>query len=288
MTEAASTLGPIEPTGLTADGVPLEDVLEHQKASTAPDEAWTPALPTLRAQQMGLRRDLMDGFGDREELLLWCHAAAAVSMGHVPPDFAVSLVNNRWRVAACLKHQEQRDALCEYPPSERDAHGERQDVVEEILAPGFQAALRSVSRMAADYTDTEDGVENVEKQRFIAMRPRLHQHAVSQHEALCWAMGRTDRDPLTDRDSIQNWVDYCGYSCAGRLPTPVAREATSPYSDWWGALLDNESEHLTTLLAMDVLPAMIQGQRSVASDSEENPRAIDDSADVDPRPTEAF
>lgn len=272
--------------GLTDETAPLSDVLRQQDRIT--DEVgWTPALPVLQAQQTGLRKSLREGFENREEILLWTHAAAAISVGHLEPSFGRRIVSDRWRVATLLKSESDRERMCANPPSEEIARSERQSIIQADLSPRFQEALSTMRGSAADYTDDE-GVEHLDKQRFIAMRPRVHQLAVAQHETLCWALDRAERQAVQDRQSVQKWLDYAGYACAGALPDRVFQNALSPASDWWGALIADDKQHLISLLAEDMLGPMTDALYVAATNAEERPSKRDDSPDVDPTPTEAY
>lgn len=250
---------------------PLGMVLDRQTGAEKDEtSAHTPALPTLRAQQRDLRKRLRDGFDDRVDLLMWSHAAAATSTGHVPDAWFGRLLNDRWMVAACLSDESRRVKLCgDKAPDDDAAASVRLDIVQDVLSPGFQTALSSVRQRAMDHTDDGQGVKNTDKQQFLAMRPRLHQIAVAQHKALRQAFGLGDWEALSSREDVIEWSDYCGYAAAGFLSRDFTGRVASPLGEWWGSLTNDRGAELVSLLASEVLPRFNAALRVSAAESDE-------------------
>lgn len=232
----------------------------------------TPALPTLRDQQHQIRARLREGFDSRRELLQWSHATAAVSVGQVPDGWFADLINDPWVVAACLADETHREHLCgDQAPNDETAQSVRMDIIQDTLSPAFQSALGFIRRQTADYTDDKEGIRHIDKQRYLALRPRLHELAVAQHKAIRKAFGAGGYEPLGSREAVVDWADYVGYSCAGVLPADFTRTVASPLGEWWFALTQGRGATLESILAAEILPAMNQALRTAASEAEELP-----------------
>lgn len=264
------TISSSSPSSTVAGTSPLGAVLDRHIAEKDEQSAHTPALPTLRAQQRDLRERLRNGVDSRIDLLMWSHAAAATSTGHVPDGWFSDLLNDRWVVAGCLNDPDRRAALCgDRSPDAAAVESVRLDIVQDVLSPGFQTALSSVRRRAMDHTDDGQGVKNTDKQRFLAMRPRLHQIAVAQHKALRQAFGLGDWEPLSSREDVIEWSDYCGYAAAGFLSREFTSRVASPLGEWWGSLTNDRGGELVSLLAAEVLPRFNAALRVSAAESDE-------------------
>lgn len=229
-----------------------------------------PALPVLRAQQRDLREWLRAGMPARRDLLLWAHGAAAVSVGEVPDDWFSSLINDQWTVAACLSDPSDRRRLCgDAAPSASQARSRRTEIIRGTLSPAFGKALERVRTHAGDYVEDAQGIKHTDKQRFLALRPRLHQVAVEQHRALLEPFGVGEERPH-DRASVVEWADTVAYACAGgSLPSNWPRAVSMPSGEWCDALLNGRSSVLESNLAADVLPAMNEALRTAAKEADE-------------------
>lgn len=252
-------------------------VIQSNAADSEAKSAYTPVFPALRAQHRSMRTWLLDGMASRRELLMWAHACAVVAVGRVPNQWFPDLVNDRWTVAACLRDQDDREQLTDSAPNEERARSVRMDIISETLSPAFQSALAELRNHAGDYVEESGGLSHVERQRHIALRPRLSQLAEEQHTALQWPFGMGERDPLTSRADVIEWADYVGYSCAGGLANDWAQRVASPLGEWWGPLTDGRDAMLETLLAAEILPEMCRALRRAGRDSEEmgEPRPIE-------------
>lgn len=242
--------------------------MQREDDETQADSAHVPALPTLKAQQEDIRQRLRDGFESRHALLMWSHVAAAISVGRVPDTWFSDLINDQWTVAACLDDESMRVALCgDSAPTDSQVRNERTQIIQETLSPAFQRAIDVIRAQSADFTEEQDGVRHVDRQRFIAMRPRLHQAVVEQHRAL--------RTPFANgiqsqADAVE-WADNVAYAANGALSRDFSARVCSPMSQWWDALSNERGAVLDSLLAEEVLPAWNSALRTASSNAEELP-----------------
>jgi len=233
------------------------------------ESAHVPALPTLRAQQRDVRSRLRSGFESRHELLVWSHVAAAISVGRVPDEWFSHLINDQWTVAACLDSHAKRERLCgDTAPSPEEARTERTRIIQDVLSPAFQKAVDVIRAQSNDFTDDQDGVRHTDRQRFIAMRPRLHQRVVDQHRALREPFGESG---VRSRADAVEWADEVAYAASGHLPRDFTAKVVNPMSQWWTALANEQTTVLDSMLAEDVLPAWNSALRTASSNAEELP-----------------
>ncbi|MFC3476276.1 hypothetical protein [Halobacterium litoreum] len=247
----------------------LADLLEPHGDDAGHDSqhAWVPGLPTLRAQQNELVNRLRSGFETREDVFLWTHAVAALSFGHVPDAWFFELLSDRFRVAALLDDQNTRERMATHPPNDSQADFVRDSIQQATLSEAFRASRADIRATAADFTDGEGGVGDPESQRFLGMRPRLHQIAVEQHRAL-----RSAFTAFQSRRAVLDWVDHLDYATLGFLPAGFPSTVTNPSSDWWAVLRQSESSvWLQLRLAQTVLPAMNEALREAMETGTEEP-----------------
>lgn len=243
----------------------LEQLIDLQ---TETDElAYMPGLPTLRTQQAQLVELLREGFERRRDVLFWTHAVAVMSLGHIEDEWFIELLGDRYRVGALLADQDDRDELCTHPPDESAAEFIRDDIQQEHLSRAFQSARAEIRGAAADFTESGQGQNDPGRQRFIAMRPRVHQVAVAQHNALQQAFEGFD-----SRRGVLDWADYVDYATTGYLPDGFPSEVTSPLSDWWHVLTgESDGAWLESRLAETVLPAANRALRDAMLSGTEEP-----------------
>lgn len=260
---------------MSADSA-LAPLLQMQRGNSEPrdDGAWMPGLPTLRAQQNDLVDRLREGFRSRREVLLWTHAVAVVSLGNVPDGWFNELLGDRYRVGALLADQERRDALCKHPPGEDSAGYIRDDIQQHTLSGAFQRARSDIRGNASDFTQ-QSNTGDPARQRFIAMRPRVHQVAVAQHNAIQQAF-----DGFHSRREVLDWADYVDYATTGYLPVGFPGMVTSPLSDWWSILTRPSGGRggawLESRLAETVLPAANLALRNAMETGTEEPSTVSD------------
>ncbi len=249
--------------------------MQREDDETTAESAHVPALPTLRAQQADIRRRLRDGFESRHDLLIWSHVASAICVGRVPDTWFSELINDQWTVAACLQDETRRVDLCgETAPSDSQAQTERTRIVQDVLSPAFARAVDVIRAQSADFTDEQDGVRHTDRQRFIAMRPRLHQRVVDQHRALRKPFG----DGIQSQADAVEWADNVAYAASGALDRGFTSRVCSPMSQWWDALANERVAVLDSLLAEEVMPAWNSALRTASANAEELPSGTVDAS----------
>lgn len=256
----------------------LKPLLNLQPGTTdddgRPDEdaAWMPGLPTLKAQQKQLVERLREGFENRLHILMWTHAVGALSLGFVDDAWFSELLGERYYVGCLLADQADREALCGNPPDENSARFIRNKVQQDNLAPAFQRARGEIRSSSGDFIEG-GGVENPERQRFLAMRPRLHQMAVEQHEAI-----REAFTPFQSKREVLDWADDLDYATLSYLPEDFAQQVAAPASDWWYVLThDDRDVWLQLRIADTVLPAANKALRDAMESGTEAPSTMNDS-----------
>jgi hypothetical protein len=231
-------------------------------------DSYVPALDTLAQHKESLHDDLRAGFTDIRDVLLWQHAVSTATLGHVDSEWLPTVVTNRWQLATMLADADRREAITPNPPSPETAQSERLRVFQYHLLPAFNDAQSILRNRAGDYSD-QGPVEDVDRQQFVAMRPRLHQRAVDQHAVLKWAVGLDDR-PLTTHEDLLLWVSDLQDATDGFLPEGFADRVTARLGHWWDALLSEAVGcWLLSLLAQDVLPVMNEALADAAERSNE-------------------
>lgn len=232
--------------------------------------SYVPAMDALAAHKKSLREDLLDGFSDLREILLWQHALSAATLGQANSHWLSNdVLGNRWRHAALLS-DDQRHGVSPHPPDADTARSERLRIVQDHLLPAFNDATNILRDRAGDYSDggaIDD--DDVDRQEFVAMRPRLHQRASDQHAVLRWALGVSEKQ-LTSHEDVLLWVSAVQDATAGYLRSDFADDATAVMGQWRSALIsDDVSVWLLTQLADDVLPVMDTSLADAAERSNE-------------------
>lgn len=247
---------------LAADS-PLGSVLADRRS---PDDAsHVPALETLCHQQDDVRQRLSEGFDSVYDVFLWLHAAASVAVGDLPDDWAVSVIGDRFWTAALLTDSERRERLTTHPPTGDVAASVRGELRDKYLDPAFQ---RARTRLRQQSNDHDDAVEDLDRQKYLALRPRVHQVAVRQHRVLRDAMGIGPHAPLNSRTGVRDWISRVGLACGGRTGG-WADAVRAPNSEWWKLLNGEAGMYLLVRLADELLPPMNRMLRQVSVEGTE-------------------
>lgn len=267
----------------------LGQVLRMQDTELGEKRAFSPTLPTLRAQQRDLRRRFRDGFESRRDILTWAHAASAVSAGRLPDDVFTELVCDPWMVAVCLANERAREAICgENAPSIEQVRSERERVIQDSISPAYQKALGLLRDSSGDVIDRDEGVPNIDKQAFLGLRPRLHQRAVEQHRTLLAAYGEGDWGSIDTQAAAGRWADEVGYAAPGRMDPEFIGRVRSPFGEWLSAFVSGGDDTITTLLAEEVMPPFNAALRDAVDEGEEKAQKLDTSPDVETGPRNAY
>jgi len=237
-------------------------------ADAVDGQSYIPALDALANHKESLRTDLETGFEDIRDVLLWQHAVTAATLGQVNTAWFAAVFETRWELAALLADSERRARLSSKPPSDETAQGVRDALYQQYLLPAFGDAQTILRNRAGDYSDV-GAVEDVDRQQFVVMRPRLHQRAVDQHKVLRWAVGVSEK-PLTTHQDLVAWTSRLQDATDGYLPPGFADKVTARLGVWRHALLGEEVGcWLLSLLARDVLPVMQEALADAAERSNE-------------------
>lgn len=248
---------------------PLGAILELQDRDEENEGAYVPALSTVRAQQEALKKRLREGFNGRHDFLMWTHAVAAVSAGSVPNEWFSDAIGNRWLVACCLADEDDRERLCSRDVPQHIAESRREDLLHETVSPAMEKGLELLRSNSRDYTEDVGGIKQTDRQRFLGMRPRLHQIAVAQHRAILEALGHRNGG-LNDRREVADWADYVVYACGGFTPDRFSARVTAPMGQWYSDLVSpGGSVVVEFLLAEEMLPAANQALRAAVREGEE-------------------
>jgi hypothetical protein len=184
-----------------------------------------PALAQLVQDQGDLLVELLEGFGDRREILEWEQSVVIHSLGQLPegwipevachPPTVARLLGRAWGPAAA--------------PGARAARETRRGLAADALLPAFHEALEAFRWAAVervdhlDDRDEGDAPDPVDpaRQRFPAMRPELGQLAEQQRRTLGALL-----DGFSSEDELLVW-------CQGLQSATYAEisptEATAPY-----------------------------------------------------------
>jgi hypothetical protein len=232
-----------------------------------------PALHALRVHQEGLRERLVDGFASREAVLQWAHAVSVVSLGQVDDGWCHDLLSDPWRMAALLADEQARQRVTAHAPSDEQAQSERTDIYGETLLAGFNGAVSLLADQKVEHDDEGLSLEDVQRQRWVMLRPALHEVATRQRRVLAWALDLPDCDraPLRNRGDVHRWGQELVFAADGDVDDELLRRLASPAGLWLDALINPQSAMLELLLAEDVLPLFNETVRTVTKTGLEQP-----------------
>lgn len=237
------------------------------------------AFDVLDAQQREVHQAFRQGFDDPRQLLEWTHAAGAVSLGYVDNDWYPRVFGDWWTVAGFLNSEQRRQDLAEPPPANPMAHRERH--LQRELLPAFRSAIGLLRTKATEWDEHQQPSQS-NAQRFLAMRPRLHQVAVGQHRALRRALGAGTADSLQSRQDVTDWARTVVQVTTGAVPRQWIDRVTRPGGVWFALLTgDSGRSLLLTRLARDLLPAFNQALQDAAQRGVEQ---VESDAGVDQSP----
>lgn len=238
------------------------------------EERVKPAVDELADAQDRLFLELESGLEDRRELVLWLHKASARTLGRVPDDWAVDVLSSRYRTGALLIDDREVDhSLSEF---------ERSLVRDDTLMDACSRSMRFMSQTAAQYDgdggDGENGrPRQFGEQKWLAMRPALHELVQRQRTALERVLGLAPDNPngLESHNEISSWVRTVIQASRG-IDGGLSHDAV--WSDWWRQVLLDDPRHvdLHLSLAEDVLTTFNAALREEAT-------AANESADAEPQ-----
>lgn len=238
------------------------------------EEKIKPAVDELADAQDELFDELERGLADRRELVLWIHKASARTLGRVPDEWPVTILSSRYRAGALLVDESEVNRSL--------SNLERRLIRDDTLMDACGRSMRFMSQTAAQYDggggDSEDGRRSREfgNQRWLAMRPALHELVQRQRTVLERALGLDPKYPdgLESHDDLARWVRTVIQASRG-IDGGLSHDAI--WSDWWRQVLldDPTAVDLHLSLAEDVLTvfnAAIREEATAANESADEER----------------
>lgn len=237
------------------------------------------AFDVLDAQQSHVHRAFRAGFETPRRLLEWMHAAGAVSLGKIDDGWYPDVMGDYWTVAGFMTDPDLRQRLATHPPHNPESVRERH--LQQHLLPAFNSAIALLRTKANEYQEHQ-APDRPEGQRYLAMRPRLHQVAVSQHRALRAAVGAPGAPSLEGRTDVTDWAQSVVGVTTGAVSNDWLQRVTRPTGPWFDLLTgDGGQAVLLALLADDLLPAMNAALREAGQRGNE---LVEDTGGVDQSP----
>lgn len=239
------------------------------------------AFDVLDAQQAEVHDAFREGFESPQSLLEWMHAAGAVSLGYVDNGWFPRVMGDWWTVAGFVTDPELRDDLATHPPANPSSI--REQHIQQELLPAFNSAI-GLFRMKANEYEEHQAPESSDDQRWLAMRPRLHQVAVAQHRVLRSALGADDADDLEDRQDVTDWARTVIQTTTGTVSSEWLKRVTKPTGAWFDLLTGDVGQAvLLSMVAEELMPSMNAALNEAAQRGNEE---IESGRDVDQSPME--
>jgi len=227
------------------------------------------SLDTLSDDQAELFDELESGFATRVDVVLWLHKVSARTLGMADDQLALDVLRNRYRLAAMLEDPRARARLSSNAPDDDRARRERKMLANDELLEACRDAMQFLGRHADEHVGGYAG-EDLGPQRYLAMRPALHDTVSRQRGAIKRVLGRDDSYPrgLESGRDVERWVRGVIRSVKGS-DAGISQAATWDLS--WRTTLtaDPTSPTLHLHLADRVLPIMNRTIRESATGSRE-------------------
>jgi len=246
---------------------------------TNPAETYRPALVKAVEDTRDVLGELIAGFDSRRALLEWLQQLTTRTLGEIDTDFYRKL-GRQFRVdpqagtsqdrvlLACLLTPEARTRHKEVPES--TAREVRRRLAASQILPARHRAVRRLRKDAGEYIggDARDKEHDPLEQRFIAMRPSLHELDERQADVL----GRL-LDGLETRESIIDWSNDLELATHGEIPEQWATRAYK--EDSTAAVLLDADERAARgrelLAAYHIIPHFNEGVSTLAGRAGEEP-----------------
>lgn len=226
-----------------------------------------PAVDELSIAQEELFDELEDGFEQRSDLLLWMHKASARTLGRVDDDWSVRVLRSRHQTAALLGETDSAQV-------EDLETLERRLQRDDKLLEACSVSMRIMAQSSTQYADESGGSTDLGEQRWLAMRPALHELVQRQRTALKKVLGRHPEKPrgLRNHEDLSTWVRSVLQASRG-IDGGLSHDAI--WSRWWRMLTIDEEAHfedasLHLELADSVLRVFNAALREEAATAEES------------------
>lgn len=192
----------------------LDEIQRDVLAGSESTSSITPALDVLaRDQRHWLRRWLDEGYDDRRELLFALHQMQVLSLGYVPDGWFVSAASGSVELSVLITDERERRRWRDDPPSLEQATRERRAQAAKFIRPAFRHAQRDLRSDAKQYTeDNEVSAEDIDQQRYFAMRPALDDLYCRQVRAL-----RDLLDGFAGMSAVDEWLSDLDRAALGEL-----------------------------------------------------------------------
>lgn len=173
-------------------------------------EAVRPALVALNERQGELAEEFVEGFGERDRILIWSVETISITMGEVAHDFYRRLYSEGSTRRLLLGELTEPDAV---------GAGERarERMVAEYLQPAFRSAYKSVRWRALEYVGPEtDDPPDPSRQKALAMRPGYQELVERQRRAVREFVGGVE-----DEEALREWVHRLDLAAHGEVPDGI-------------------------------------------------------------------
>lgn len=228
------------------------------------------ALDTLSDDQQVLFDELERGFATRVDVVLWLHKVSARTLGMTSDDLARRVLTNRYQLAAMLEDPRDRRRLSPKAPDPERARRERMILANDEILEAARDAMAYLGNHADEHVESTDNGD-LGPQRYLAMRPALHDTVSRQRAALKRVLGRSDEYPsgLESGRDVERWVRAVIRAVKG-ADGGISHQAT------WDLYLQNvltgspQSPSLHLELADRVLPIMNRSIREAATGTRES------------------
>lgn len=245
----------------------------------APDlgESHRPALEKLVADLKALERDLLSGFGDRREVLVWLQKLSVRTLGQIPDDWFVrvseAFVGGEGDEERMLLSLLLADGARVRRLDDEKVRAARSRVSSMTVRPSLHRAVRQLRSDAGEYVDDERGSSSKHdpnRQRYIAMRPALNELEGRQRGVLLRLLDGFDAE-----QEIVEWTGDVEVATHGEIDaewtTRVVKEQSTRRLFLSDRAVDERGRE--TVAAHFLLPAFNAGARDLYGRSIETPDA---------------
>ncbi len=186
-----------------------------------------PALSRLALDVREYRRQLVDGFDTRREILEWSVGATGATLGRLPREWSVTLHESMITDTRTAGRPPLVGALLGVDGAvpEGTARDLRERIAAETFSPAASRAVRTLREDAQEVAPSRDGPAiNPEREQHSAMRPSLSQ--IEQHQRRSIEALFQGFDSL---EQLLSWGDVLDLATHGEIPDDyVSSLATDP------------------------------------------------------------
>lgn len=256
------------------------------EVADAVGKSFRPSLKKLVLDLQELETELVDGIGNRREILQWTQQLTVRTLGRISDDWYRELAE-QFRanpsdhqgpmLLEALMTPENRSRRID----ERAAENIRNALITHTIRPASHRAFRKLRNDAGEYIDSDNdqtSTHSPQIQRYIAMRPALDEIDDQQQEALEKCI-----DGFDGHSEILEWTRDLELATHGEINDRFRNRAVEESSTRW-MLTTQTPEAVTARMlfaAHYLIPAFNAGVRDLSSRAGEMPQS-DESKDNDP------